>query len=110
LRGLNHVGEHSYGGLRGSWGTGGGSAVLGAITCGVQELLFVVFVGDIVLEGAVCDGVGNGVLGKVSASVGCGVLLKFVEFSNCLTPSFCYRPGISMRSIVWGVPVFAHYG
>jgi hypothetical protein len=67
--------------------------VLRAVTCGVEELLFVIFVGNIVSEGAVRDGVCNGVLGKVSASVGGGVLLEFVEFSDCLTPSFGYRPG-----------------
>lgn len=49
--------------------------MLRAIASGVEELLFVVFVGDVVSEGAVCYGVCDGVLSKVSATVGGGVLL-----------------------------------
>lgn len=50
--------------------------------CSVEELLFVVFARDVVFEGSVGDGARDCVLDKIAATVGCGVLLEFVEFTD----------------------------
>jgi len=75
LRGLNQVGEHVDGGLRGLCCACGGARVLRTVAGGVKEVLFVVFVGDVVSEGAVCDGVCDGVLSEISSTVDGRVLL-----------------------------------
>ena len=79
----------------------------------VEELLFVEFVGDVVFEGTVCYCVCNCVLGEIAATIGCRVLLEFVQFSNGLTPSVCYCPIMVLATYTCEkedgrVPMFSH--
>ena len=66
---------------------------MGAIA-GIKKLLFIIFVGDVISKGAVRDGIRNRILREIPATVSGGILLKFVEFTDCLTPPFRHRPTI----------------
>ena len=58
----------------------------------VEELLIVVFIRDVVSESSVGDGVCDRILSNIPTAVGCGVLVEFVVFANCLAPFFRDRP------------------
>jgi len=58
----------------------------------VEELLIVVFIRDVVSDTSVGNGVCDLILSKISPAVGCGILVEFVEFPDCLAPPFRDRP------------------